>query len=1479
MAEEVTQATDRALDAGASIEDINNIRAKHGLSQFQEVAAVQEPLPNGEEFVEKEEVVPSGPEEWVEVDPQPPTQNVKSRIALDVAARDSAEGKDPSTAFQSIMNVEQLDVDAKVTELFTNTAKMRQGLEATVNGAISEGVRVDPELVGQRLTDIATLEDVGNNVALAKSYVESLPTARNLPQSVKDNLTINQLLRIELAEMSDEIGWNWGTVGDVGGFLVPQENLRYNEVAKVMGVETAAMDLIDYTDLLSRLGQNLKAQTPEVAAQMIRELVNAWPEIHGNNRLALAGLLNDLTGDYSEDWKHIESGFERFDQALLGMGFGKVITGSVKSISALRMASRAKNIEAAADIVTAGVRGQLKEAGVQPIEAAASAMPLDSMNALVKGADNTLADGIRKVQTENAEVLSEVGKINTFGLGLDEAEQVAARNRRVDALNKEPGISNVQVDEIDNTQFKITYDVETEDGIVTRTMEQSYTVDDVKGFVSDGQKGYNATDLGLTSPNFRFVEDRVELVQMPEQMQAMSSKVRKLFDTAIKQSLMPDGKRLSRGSYAKLDELLTMGDENSKVYDFKEAVETGVNGIKLNEAEYKAYVGIRQVVDNLYIAKNKEIVDLWKAQGVKVLDWEGQRVPMKTYSDANKARQGFMQAATKSHWVGVREGDEVTNVLRFDKADEFNQEELLKWYSRGYRLTRVTNNKLLANGSTNLEWALVKADELSEPGGFVLNRRVGYMPKIRKDAHYFVKEVSDVQIGGRTVKGGKTSTIRYFDNRTDADTYLKELQSSDPDGDYRILADRELSASQRDEEYINIAGGLFTGGRKTYDIPFGLPGAKGERTDSLGALQRYVNNISKQIPMSLWRTGMEQRWLNHAKDLGVLRGDYKGSFSDAIKGTDFFDHDHASAKFLRDSHNQISFVSGVPTDAEKAMDLRIRGLAEAAEGIPGIGKVLSRNINNLSLEGVTGTARGITFHTLLGMYNPAQLLIQASGAFVALAINPRHATKGIGQMLAYGVADMVNGTPKQLKSFIKTMEKKGFDMEGYKLWRESGMLENVTHSNLDYYSLWNDAPYDAGVFRRLVGNGDMFFKMGELANSRISFATAYNRWKELNKGKTPTSKDLPTIIARAEQFRLNMSKMNSAKFQTGLSSVPLQFQQVNTKFFEKLFGKGEFTGNEKRRLLAGQAALFGAAGVPIYAAIQPHMLDMLGVDATNTDSETLQLLENGTLGWLVQDYFDINSVVTGRMTLGQDFIENMVGVFTEPVLIRDAALGPFGAVFDRANTAAQRMYTTFSTMAYGDDFGPAEHAAVAQTLARTFAAIPSSSANLIKAYDMSHSNFYKNKDGKPIFEWADMNTQTLIAQGLGFSPQEVADWYEITMEAGGGLPTVVKNADAKRITWLLNEMSAQTDATQAKFRGAAINAIISKYPHGPDRQKLVEQVRRQLKNPTDAWEKALGKVFEEWQSDMQAGLAEYHKHIKVKSNPKIARELEKKGIK
>ena len=72
---------------------------------------------------------------------------------------------------------------------------------------------------------------------------------------------------------------------------------------------------------------------------------------------------------------------------------------------------------------------------------------------------------------------------------------------------------------------------------------------------------------------------------MPEQMQAMSSKVRKLFDTAIKQSLMPDGKRLSRGSYAKLDELLTMGDENSKVYDFKEAVETGVNGIKLNPVD------------------------------------------------------------------------------------------------------------------------------------------------------------------------------------------------------------------------------------------------------------------------------------------------------------------------------------------------------------------------------------------------------------------------------------------------------------------------------------------------------------------------------------------------------------------------------------------------------------------------------------------------------------------------------------------------------------------------------------------------------------------------------------------------------------------------------------------------------------------------------------------------------------------------------
>jgi len=1420
------------------------------------------PSPSAELYTEPEEE--SGPELYTEEVTPVPDEVRRMNDSVDAAMQASSVGQEPRSVFEQLQANLDYNADDRASMVLNNMSNTVSQEEDRIRSTISSGGTILPSEEVDTFGEIEAASQ--KTMGEARTYMMSIPSFKALTPDEQEDAVFLQYLKGLSAKVSDETGAGQALLDLGAAVLVPQENFRVQEVAKVLGAEFDAGDLLDTTDFYSRMVNQMLVEEPEQRVKMVENVLNAWPEIHGNNRVMLATFLSELSGDFSTDWKHVENFIERMDQSMLTLGVGKILKGGIKATGYLRVAGQTRNAEGMADAVEASMKGELDAAGVSPMDGAASISPLADTGTLFKGSDNSLTDEVRFIQAQNQVFLNQIDEVNNFGLALNADEKLSSMNRAEKSFNAIPGMSDVKAKAVNDKEFEITYKLEGEDVVQTR----SYTRNDIKGFNSDGQRGYTNFDWGVTSPIFRFVADKVKLVQLPEQMQMQGAKIRSLYDGAIKRSL----KGLNSKSMANVDHALIKGDEFvddigemvGKEFTREELVETGVGGLKLTEQEYGAYRGIRQVVDHMYWSKNKEIIDTWNAKGVKVTNWNGVKVPVKTYSVKADAAAGYAQSETRSRKVIV-DGQEGRRI-----EDSVTPELLDEMYSGGFVLTKVDNKGVLAHANDHYEWAFIKGDALDPPSGMVLGRREGYMPKIRKDAHYFVKEEVAISIGG--VLKPMNKTVRYFDNNIDAQKYLDEI---DPDRlTHKVLADREMSSSELSDEYIQISGGLFTGSRKKTEIPFGLDGEAGKREDALGSLQRYVNNISKNMPLSLYRVGMQQRWLNHAKSMEALPPNFKGGFSEGVHA---LIKDNQAFKMLEDSHGQIEFVSGIPSAAEKITEGRMRAFSKQLEKFPVLGKPLARRILNTSVEGMSGTARGLTFHMMLGMYNPAQFAIQASGSLVALAINPIHGAKAIGQMTSAGLLDLAIGSPAKLKAFKANLSKKGLlDEEAYDAWNKSGMREAVTHSNLDYHSLWNDAPYDAGVMRKLIGHGDLFFRHGELVNSRISFFTAFNRWKEINPSKKVGDVDLVNIIGRAEQYRLNMSRMNSAKFQRGLTSVPTQFQQVNTKFFEKLAGK-EFTNTEKARLLAAQATVFGAAGVPLLSTLTPHLLEAAGIDIENTSADSLQKMYNGTFGWLIQDYFDVNSVITGRMTLGQDFIENALGAMIEPVVMWDVALGPFKEVFARSNTVYERMSTTFSTMAYGDDMTAEDFSAVGKILTRSLAQFPSSTANLVKAYDMTHSKFYKNKRGKAVFEWADNNIQTIVAQALGFSPQEATDWYELNNRDGGMIPGAVKNGEADRIAWLLGEMGNQSDESQARWHGAAINAIFSKYERVQDRQEIMDKIKRALKEPVNAKNKQIIKVLTNFRSEAQEGLSEIHAHSKILSSPAIARELEKKGVK
>lgn len=1408
----------------------------------------------------------TGPEIYTEPLEPIPDESRRVNDALDAAMQGSSVGQDPRAIYESMQQSLDYDADDRSSVIVNNMANTVSQEEDRIRSTVSSGGTIVPSLEASTFEQIEVASQ--KTMAEARTYMMSLPSFKTLSPDQQEDAVWLQTLKGLSHKVNDETGMGQAALDLGGAIAIPQENFRVQEIAEVLGVDFSAGDLFDTTDFYSSLVRQLLVEEPEQRMKMVNTLISAWPEIHGNNRMALAQVLNDFSGDFSTDWKHVENYIERADQSMLTLGLGKILKGGLKAASYLRIAAKTNNAEGMADAVEAAMKGELASAGVTPMEGATSVTPMADMQTLFKGSDNSLTEEVVAIQVQNKQFLDQIDEVDNFGLHLSDAQKVSAMDRAVKDFKDVPGISGIKANPVNESTYKMTYKVEGEDVEQVR----HFTRNDVGGFNSDGRKGYTNFDWGVTSPIFRFGADKLKLVQLPEQMKMQGDKIRALYDSAIKSSV----KGLNKNEMKNLDLALIKGDEFmdesgelvGKEFTRSDIVDGEISGLRLSEKEYAAYKGIRQVVDHMYWSKNKEIIDTWNSKGIKTTNWNGLTIPVKTYAAPKDAMAGYAQAETRSKQV-IIDGEEGRRILGEGELDAalFND-----MYAKGYDLTKVDKKGLLAHNNDNYEWAFIKRSALDAPSGMVLGRREGYMPKIRKDAHYFIKENYGVTVGGKSLSAQRT--VRYFDNNTDAQKYLDEL---DPQRNtYEVVPDRELSATALNDEYINIGGGLITGARKKTEIPFGFTDEAGKREDSLGALQRYVNNISHNMPLSVYRIGLQEQWLNHARQLGAIAPNFRGGFEKAIAEVPI---NHQSFKFLEDSHGQVSFISGIPTTAEKQAMGRWKSFARQLEKIPKIGKPLSRRVLNTSIDGMSGTARGLTFHMMLGMYNPAQFAIQASGSLVALSINPVHGAKAIGQMTQAGMLDLAVGSPAKLKAFKANLSKKGLlDEEAYNAWDKSGLRESVTHSNLDYHSLWNDAPYDAGVLRRVMGNGDLFFKHGELVNSRISFFTAFNRWKEINKGKKVDSAAMEQILARTEQYRLNMSRVNSAKFQRGLTSVPTQFQQVNTKFFEKLVGS-DFTAAEKGRLLAAQGTVFGAAGVPLFSTLTPHVLEMAGVDVENTSAESLQKMYSGVAGWAIQDYFDVNSVITGRMTLGQDFIENALGAITEPVVMWDVALGPFKEVFARSNTAIERMYTTFSTMAYGDDMTAEDFSAVGKILVRSLSGIPSSSANLVKAWDMTHSKFYKNKRGKSVFEWSENNIQTIIAQSLGFAPQEVADWYELNNRDGGMIPGSVKNGDADRIAWLLGEMGNQSDESQSRWHGAAINAILSKYERPQDRKVIMDKLNRALDEPENAKYKQLIKILTNFRSEVQDGWAEIHGHSKILSSPAVAKELEKRGVK
>ena len=253
--------------------------------------------------------------------------------------------------------------------------------------------------------------------------------------------------------------------------------------------------------------------------------------------------------------------------------------------------------------------------------------------------------------------------------------------------------------------------------------------------------------------------------------------------------------------------------------------------------------------------------------------------------------------------------------------------------------------------------------------------------------------------------------------------------------------------------------------------------------------------------------------------------------------------------------------------------------------IPGLQKDL-RGLSNIEIESTSSFLRSFAFNLKLGLFAVDQLWVQASTVFASTAISsatlgtltalrtaaampvvraalaaPENAQRGILR-LAEGAGGF---TAKEIEEVVEITRN-----SGRLVLEATAMEENVGFS------------VSKNIGQKVADAGRFAFDEGERINRITAMLLAYKSLKKRFPKADPMSKaSTEWIVGESDKLTQSMTNASSAAFQKSfVGSLGFQFLSYQRNVLEQMFGK-VLTGAEKRRLVAQQAIMYGAAGVPL----------------------------------------------------------------------------------------------------------------------------------------------------------------------------------------------------------------------------------------------------------------------------------------------------------
>lgn len=963
-------------------------------------------------------------------------------------------------------------------------------------------------------------------------------------------------------------------------------------------------------------------------------------------------------------WIDLEQGLAGLDIALLVGGFAKGIIKGLKSGASVKQVTRLAKSDHISDWITRAMNDPILagQVGSTPQEMRNTFSTMRTIEDFDKFPDPKVAEAVITADL-NQKLYAHAEKTaqwaDNLGFTVDEAKMAAdAKARAIEQANA--GINTITVDQASITPKGFMADVDYINGGVQRQVFE-FNVSDVDGVFS----GVGRSKLGSIAldPETKFGVDEhivrayTNASDARALTHAFAGKVIKGIKTSYRKSKTKD----------QLLEALKNGNprpgQQGTVYTWDQLHDDW----HIDNPGKAAYFQIRNALDNGWNFINAAEIRSYRLNDYKKLsigndNWAAKEITS-NYDDKLVAldRLGNTNIITRESITGGR--------LAADRAV-------------------VHLKKPMVIGDSVYRHAVVDRAHLSDWrfSDEAVKKIEGYYPIVRENVNWVIRKNIVKKVGGT---GDKVpighETLETFSNKKLADARYNDLVKNNPDDEFVLLADREygLGPSLEGHGYQFIG----TGSRSSRDIPH--DGVSNFPTENpIQSTARYYQMMANHGVLAEWKIGVKKRLLNTVLSHGVKGNPAEVTFDNWREYTKLATNSK-EYKAIDQRADYIAEMLHIKTPgemkAETAMWKLSGWLDYQVDKMPSQlmrkgTQMLANTSRKMGDADVPSFLRAVTFHPLLGMGSVAQLVMQAQGMIIPFSAHPGLFIKNIDNILGMAVMDSRLGgkvNSKALEGLSRTTSDQILHM--YSMWDKTGFREAVMH---------HDDLRQAALGTSLLGTkidkfnhaSGFFFKSGELWNRRGAFVVAYAKVaKKMGVTKIPiTPENIKAVKNAAYDMMTNLTSANAGQLQRGYAGVITQFQQVWMKGITNfmpfargtLTRKGGLTNAERSRVILGQTALFGAAGIPLGDVLLDAIGNFYNVDEpTQGDAQLVEASFRGLLGLMSDDYSF--SKYAHIQLEGMDYWRLLRGGMDWKEFVANRTKIPFGTVAGRIGDAGQ----------------------------------------------------------------------------------------------------------------------------------------------------------------------------------------------------------------